>query len=551
MTDQGRLNDTITRLQALGGAARRTVTRLRTLASREMPALPLPSTPAERTGLLQLVPISVCILAIALLLAANSACAGARHLQDGIRAFNAGDTNKAIEELTGSILSNKSIALAYQYRAMAYARKGDYTRATDDFTHVVAMQPRNVDALTGRACQYLRAQNYVLACNDLDSALKISSDLPEVYRLRAYAESKRGEFSLASADCRLLLSRFGDRLSNQDRLKTLKLLSVALKESGKVAEAIAACSQAIALQPRDADLYQTRALLLQKQHHWQEAAADFSRAIQFRVDAPLLCQRARCYEEAGHNLSAMEDLNQAIKLSSHDLVALRQRAALALKMGDYHLAAADLKSVLDQEPGNPQAESQYEHACKLAAGGHQSAARVTSVQAADSDRIAQTFSNEDPGTLTTKGYELLKAGDAPDAVTALSMVVRKQPENARARKYLAHALLACGKAADAADQFQLISSMASLSSEDLLAMAQALDQAGYTEKAIKRYEDCVFIHPENIAARVALVKAYLRAGQSAKALETARDGMHHARSASDIALLQHAMLEAGAGAVSK
>lgn len=548
--DPDRFDNSMIELQSLSKAARRTVTKLRILSSQDIPAIRIHDAAQADRRRLQILCGTACILLLLLILASAKALNSSQHFKIGVSALESGRPIEAIDQLTTCLAANQSLAIAYQYRAMAYAQNGDHARAVADFTRLLSMQPRNSDAYMGRACQYSQMHAYKEAADDFSHALKLEPDLSEAYRLRAAANMKLGEFPLVVQDCRLYLDH-GSRQKSIDRqVNVLLLLSSALKELGKMPDAVAACSQAIALDGANSQLYEQRALLFKDQRRFREAIADCTAAIKSGPTADRFKLRASCYQAQGESSRALDDLDQAVQLSPHRLDLRRDRASLAVAAHDYRRALADLNVVLDAEPENREVAGQIEQASKLAAGAAGAGVAVASGQrlqsAGDTARgIIGNPDAADPASLIVKGYQLIRSGDATRAVVILRAAVRAQPQNVSARRYLAYALLACGKGVDAADQFELISGMHGLLPEDLLSFARALEQAGYIHKALGRYEDYVFLRPDDVSARLALVNAYERDGQPAKAWETAREGMRRCKDPADIERYREVMPEDG------
>ena len=454
----------------------------------------------------------------------KTAIAGSDHLKAGIEAAKAGESKRAIDELTACLTNNGAPLDAFEYRAMAYSQNGDHGLAAADYSSIIAARPNDADAYMGRACQQLQNFNYQRAVDDFTKLLKLQPNQVDAYRLRAAAQWKLKNYSQVVQDCQTYLQA-KDKLPVDHQVATLILLASALEELKQPDDAIIACSKAIVLSSKDPRPMEKRARLLQQKGQLADAIEDCSAALKIATSADLLKLRAACYAQQGENAIAMKDLDQAVKLLPNDLTAHNQRAELAMTTKNYKLAMEDATFTLAAAPNNHQATDILTHARKITGADR---VRVISTDNLHNEIAYRTDIRFSGGSINSpihKGYKLLISGQEAQAVPVLLSVVQQNPGNAAARKYLAHALLGSGQDGEALKQFTLLLNTYEMGPEDWLAMAQAAATCDNQPLSMSCYERYLAFCPTNRDARLALIDECQRAGDNAKALSIAREGL--------------------------
>lgn len=510
VADRNRFRETLSNVKTLSNSAARTMTRLRTLASQEMPALTPKETAPETISHASIASAVAAVLALILFILALRAFQGKQHFEAGMKAFESGRTAQAITEFTDCLATNPSMPSALLYRAMSFAQNGEHICAITDYNRIIAMQPQNTDALMARGCEYLRMEDYKNACDDFSQALSVQPQLADAYYFRAATRLKLKEFRFAISDCQAYLSRFGKDATTSRQVSTLLILSAASKDVGKASDAIEACSRAIALRGSDPTLLDRRASLFEDAHDWQKAIADWTRAIKLKPTPQRFAARAYCYQASHEVALSINDLRHC-STSAH--------------------STAQRRAAANEPERNHKHQITRQDTAKLAAVAALSAAATSKAAAPAYFTIGsnQRSSDSDAQMLTMKGYELLRTGNAQQAISVLRAALRDHPENTNARKYLAYALVTSGDGYAAADQFAVLSKMHALLPDDLLPFGKALQQTGETRRAINEYENYVCLRPSNTQARLELIDMYQRTGQASKAWECLREGMRRAR----------------------
>lgn len=105
----------------------------------------------------------------------------------------------------------------------------------------------------------------------------------------------------------------------------------------------------------DAELYYMRGLSRLYQNKFNDAAVDFTEAINLKPDyADAYNSRGLCYGYIDQTLIAMPDFNKAIELDPEFGNAYINRASLHIANKNYDAAMSDLDKALEYSPNNPE-----------------------------------------------------------------------------------------------------------------------------------------------------------------------------------------------------
>lgn len=151
---------------------------------------------------------------------------------------------------------------------------------------------------------------------------------------------------LAMAQQELLRNRSGLFLKRAERN---------LQEHGDTREALRNLTRAIELDPKNVEAYFVRAALLGNLHHYEEAAADYSRVIELEPDhATALNNRAYNLALAGKELEqSLADVEKALKLAGPNEAFLDTRGYLLYLLDRPEEALKDLDAALDEVQSRP------------------------------------------------------------------------------------------------------------------------------------------------------------------------------------------------------
>ncbi len=154
---------------------------------------------------------------------------------------------------------------------------------------------------------------------------------------------------------------------------------------------------------------------------FDRAIADYSQAISIDPnEADYLNGRAGAYEAKSDMTRAMADYDKAIQLNPKSIYAFNNRGASHQRKGDFARASADYGEVTKLQPKNPDA---WAARCWVrAAGGRE-------VQQALSDcNEALKLKADAPDVLDTRGFVNLKLGKMDDAIKDYDAALKLNPK---------------------------------------------------------------------------------------------------------------------------
>ncbi len=184
---------------------------------------------------------------------------------------------------------------------------------------------------------------------DFDRAVELDPDNVAVWQTRAFYYLVRGEVDKAIADFNSLLQR--------DESNLLAQLAIAdtlmkLGDAGKIDEAMKHVNRVIETKPNVVAL-KLRAQLWTNKERLDKALEDVETAMKLATrDLELYLMRARLYHLEGRNALAKEDVEKVLQVRPNFPPALDLRSTIAVAMGQFDAAIADIKTLLKQEPDN-------------------------------------------------------------------------------------------------------------------------------------------------------------------------------------------------------
>lgn len=120
---------------------------------------------------------------------------------------------------------------------------------------------------------------------------------------------------------------------------------------GELDDALADYTEAIRLDPKNAEAYNNRALVYNKKGELDKAIADFNDAIKIKPGTPRLYNnRGLAYAKKGNFDKAISDFTEAIKQDSRHIESYGARAFAYSLKGEYKPAIADAETFLKIAP---------------------------------------------------------------------------------------------------------------------------------------------------------------------------------------------------------
>lgn len=257
----------------------------------------------------------------------------------------------------------------------------DYVLAIQYFNLAIKAKPYLADPYFFRALAKLNLEDYKGAEEDCSLAIERNKFKTEAYKLRGFARQNLGKDSLAVLDYNeglyyVPLDKYFlyYKATAQTELKdyagadsTFKVLMRAYPrfEEGMVARARASLLQgdtvkaitdigdALAISKNLTNAYLMRADIYSQRRDWPHALADLNEAMRLAPKEPnLYINRAFVRYNSDDYFGAMSDYNYALELNPGNRAAIFNRALLRTEVKDYDRAVEDFTAVLSSDPGN-------------------------------------------------------------------------------------------------------------------------------------------------------------------------------------------------------
>ena len=296
--------------------------------------------------------------------------------------YNLGDKQGSIADLNKAIRLNPNYTLAYYSRGLAKYALGDQQGAIADFNEVIRLNATPSGSYYGvyndRGLAKYALGDQQGAIADFNEAIRISPDYASPHYGRGLIKKKRGEQQEALADFRKASELFQIEGNTQwynksrDRIRELNLepsptrqgmkaedyLARSLFERGLEKErksdfrgAIADYSEAIRLNPKDANAYNNRGSAKLDLGDKQEAISDYNESILINPNfANPYNGRGNVKRALGDEQGAIADYNKAIQINPEYAEPYNNRGNAKDDLGDKQGAIADYNEAIRINP---------------------------------------------------------------------------------------------------------------------------------------------------------------------------------------------------------
>jgi tetratricopeptide (TPR) repeat protein len=168
------------------------------------------------------------------------------------------------------------LAIAYNNRGNAYASKGDYDRAIEDYGQSIKLNPAYAKPLNNRGITYYKKGDYDRAIKDFDEALKLNPHYANAFANRAQAYQKKNDYERATGD-------YDEAIRFEPNLETVWNGRCWVRAIlGELQAALADCNNALQLKPNDAATYDSRGLVYLKMGQFDPAIDDYTSALRIQ-----------------------------------------------------------------------------------------------------------------------------------------------------------------------------------------------------------------------------------------------------------------------------
>jgi len=233
-------------------------------------------------------------------------------------------------------------AAAYNSRGQLLEKLRRYPEAISDFTHGIALQPKNVDNYTGRSECELQLHLCVQALADNNKEVEVAPESTVSYTNRSNTELKLGMYEEAKADEARALQLWPNNEYSYMHLGVIDYWT------GNYVEALDYFNKMIDHSHLiQADKYTYRGLTERRLNKFDEAGADFNKNID--LDPTNFYPHLELGEldiEIRNYLNAVGELNKSINLNNTATRAYNSLGYAYFKLGDYPKAVAYYDSAM-------------------------------------------------------------------------------------------------------------------------------------------------------------------------------------------------------------
>jgi tetratricopeptide (TPR) repeat protein len=202
--------------------------------------------------------------------------------------------------------------------------------------------------------------------------------------------------------------------------------------AGEYEDALAACEQAIALEPEDAEVWVVRSGILLELQSFPDAIASADRALNFDEEHSLaITYRCIAFAALNNNETALDACNHALRVNGNwgdesPALAWLHRGVILSQAGEHEQALIALERVLLLEPEHSQALT-FQCRAQVELGQYEAA--IASCQAALAGN--QEWGNASPAIAwTEQGRALARLRNYDEAIAAYDQAIRLDPNNA-------------------------------------------------------------------------------------------------------------------------
>ena len=256
-----------------------------------------------------------------------------------------GDWSGAVSEYTHVLTLDPKSSVAYNARGLALQAKGDLDGAIKDFTQTLANDPQNAPAYNDRGNARYAKGDADGAIGDYTQAIRIDPTLASAYDSRGNAKASKDDFDGAIADYTQSI------VIDPSKAQPYSDRGFARQANGNADGAIADYTSALNIDPKAATTYYNRGLARQAQGNLDAAITDFDHALAFDPKIAYAYYFRGNAKSMTHDLDgAIKDYTQALQLNPKIAQAYSNRGNARRTKGDLDGAIEDFTAALVLDP---------------------------------------------------------------------------------------------------------------------------------------------------------------------------------------------------------
>ncbi len=219
-------------------------------------------------------------------------------------------------------------------------RSGDYPRAKDLLTKVIAVDAKYAPAYYNRAIVFYSMSQLPEAGKDLDQCIAIKPKYADAYNLRGLVSAGMGEYTKALSSFNKAIEldpKFGEAYINRGGL---------LAAMSRLDSALTDFNKAEKLVPNNPELYRERGKVHHMKKNYDKAVKDYTKAIAKGIRNTEIYQiRGNSNYLAGNTEDAISDFSVCVKADSENVTALNNRALAYERLDKKEAAELDREKI--------------------------------------------------------------------------------------------------------------------------------------------------------------------------------------------------------------
>jgi tetratricopeptide (TPR) repeat protein len=367
-------------------------------------------------------------------------------------------------------------------------------KAIQQYSKVLELEPKNLEALVWRATLYMGVGKYTEAIQDHTKTLELGSINVTTLFVRAVLYRLTGAYTEAIQDYSKALEL------EPKNVGALIGRAAAFIGTGAYTEAIRDYSKALELEPQNTAALVGQATVFMRVSAYTEAIQDYSKALELEPqNTAALVGRATVFMRVSAYTEAIQDYSKALELEPKNVGALIFRAAIFMGTGKYTEAIQDYSKILELEPKNVGALI-GRAAAFMGTGKYAEAIQ-------DYSKILE-LEPQNTAALVGRAAIFMSMRKYTEAIQDYSKILELEPQNTAALVGRAAAFMSMRKYTEAIQDYSKILELEPQNTAALVGRAAAfMSMRKYTE-AIQDYSKILELEPQNTAALVGRAITY-------------------------------------------
>jgi tetratricopeptide (TPR) repeat protein len=253
--------------------------------------------------------------------------------------------------LWNDVLKNHKVALAYNFRGLAYVDKGQYSLALADYNLAIGRDKKFAEAFNNRGILYFTIGQYKNALKDYDEAQRLNPKFADAYYNRGILYLEINQLDAAISDFTTAIN------IDPDMADYFNNRGVAFRSKGQYDKSFADFDQAIKINKNFSIAYTNRGSIYNIFKQYELAIHDLTKAIDINPGyQDAYFNRAISLTGMGKYDDAITDYRFIlIAINSHHIPALSNLGIILKNMKRYEESSIQFKKILQIKPNDQEA----------------------------------------------------------------------------------------------------------------------------------------------------------------------------------------------------